>query len=87
MGVGSGSRNLSADGRIYASDWGIDFSTVRFPIRYWHGGRDKNIPASIVARFVQKLPGARLEVLDEDGHYSLPMLRKDEIAGELLGWK
>lgn len=87
VGVGSGSRNLSTDGRIYASDWGIDFSTVRFPIRYWHGGRDKNIPASIVARFVQKLPGARLEVLDEDGHYSLPMLRKDEIVGELLGWK
>jgi pimeloyl-ACP methyl ester carboxylesterase len=86
-GVGSGSRNLSADGRIYASDWGIDFSTVQFPIRYWHGGRDKNIPASIVAKFVQKMPGARLEVLDEDGHYSLPMLRKDEIVGELLGWK
>lgn len=84
-GVTSGARNVSADGNIYSSDWGIDFSKVRFPIRYWHGGQDNNIPAKLVGRFVQKMPEARLEVLEHDGHYSLPMLGNERIVGELLG--
>jgi pimeloyl-ACP methyl ester carboxylesterase len=83
----SGARNASIDGKIYSSDWGIDFSRLAFPVRFWHGGQDRNIPAVLAARFVQKLPHAKLEVLDEDGHYSLPMLRNAEIVGELLGWK
>lgn len=87
VGVTSGVRALSADGNVYSSDWGIDLSSVRFPIHYWHGGRDKNIPASMVERLVQKMPNAKLTVLPEDGHYSLPMLCNEEIVGELLGWK
>lgn len=87
VGVGSGARALSADGNIYSSDWGIDLAQVRFPIRYWHGGQDRNIPAAMVERLVQRLPNAALTVLPEDGHYSLPMLCNEEITGELLGWK
>jgi pimeloyl-ACP methyl ester carboxylesterase len=84
IGVCSPVRALSTDGDIYSSDWGIDFTSVKYPIRYWHGGRDSNIPVTMVERFVQKLPIASLTVLQEDGHYSLPMLCIDMIVGELL---
>jgi pimeloyl-ACP methyl ester carboxylesterase len=84
VGVGSPVRALSLDGDIYSSDWGIDFVRVLYPIRYWHGGRDINIPASMVERFVAKMPNASLTVLPEEGHYSLPMLCIDKIVGELL---
>jgi len=84
VGVGSPVRALSMDGDIYSSDWGIDFSRVLFPMRYWHGGKDSNIPVSMVERFVAKMPNASLTVLPEDGHYSLPMLCIEMIVGELL---
>ena len=84
IGVGSPVRALSTDGDIYSSDWGIDFTSIQYPIRYWHGGRDSNIPVTMVERFVQKMPIASLTVLEEDGHYSLPMLCIDMIVDELL---
>jgi len=84
VGVGSPVRAVSLDGNIYSSDWGIDFSSVQYPIRYWHGGRDNNIPVTMVERFVQKMPNARLKVMEEDGHYSLPLLGSDLIVEELL---
>lgn len=83
-GVNSPVCAVRMDGNIYSSDWGIDFNRVQFPIRYWHGGRDSNIPASMVERFVQKMPHATLTVLEEEGHYSLPMLCNEQIVGELL---
>lgn len=84
VGVRSAVAAVRADGNIYSSDWGIDFGSVKFPIRYWHGGRDSNIPVSMVERFVKRMPNATLTVLEEDGHYSLPMLCNEQIVDELL---
>ncbi len=84
VGVKSPVRAVRMDGNLYSSDWGIDFSGVQFPIRYWHGGRDNNIPVSMVERFVKKMPNATLTVFEEDGHYSLPMLCNEQIVDELL---
>lgn len=80
----SSARGVTTDGNIYTSDWGIDFNEVQFPIRYWHGALDRNIPPALVERFVGQLPNARLSMLDEEGHYSLPLLKNDEIVAELL---
>lgn len=80
----SSARAVTADGNIYTSDWGIDLNEVRFPLRYWHGALDRNIPAALVRRFVSLLPGARLSVLEDEGHYSLPLLKNDAIVEELL---
>ena len=87
VGVGSGAKRLSADGNIYSSDWGIDLGSVRFPVHYWHGVRDKNIPVTMVQRFVERLPNAKLMLLPDDGHYSLPMLCQEQVVAELLGPK
>jgi pimeloyl-ACP methyl ester carboxylesterase len=85
VGVLSGAKQLTADGNVYSSDWGIDLGSVRYPIHYWHGGRDKNIPASMARRLVEKLPAAKLTVLADDGHYSLPMLCNEQILADLQG--
>jgi pimeloyl-ACP methyl ester carboxylesterase len=84
VGVTSSVRSVSTDGNIYSSDWGIDFVKMLFPIRYWHGGRDKNIPVTMIERFVKKMPNANLTVFEEDGHYSLPMLGTEVIVDALL---
>lgn len=83
----SGAKAVSTDGNIYSSDWGIDLETVQFPVRYWHGARDNNIPPALVERFVKRLPQATLTILPEEGHYSLPMLCGGQIVAELVGKK
>ncbi|HEY1050412.1 MAG TPA: alpha/beta hydrolase [Prosthecobacter sp.] len=83
-GLTSAPRAVTTDGNIYSSDWGIDLRSVLYPIRYWHGGQDLNIPHTMIERFVHQIPNARLTILPEDGHYSLPLLESDRILGELL---
>lgn len=83
-GVTSAARGVTEDGNIYSSDWEITFGSVRYPVRYWHGGRDSNIPHTLVERFVRQIPNATLTVLEDEGHYSLPLLHSRKILDALL---
>lgn len=85
VGLESGHRAMTVDGNIYNSDWGIKLETVTYPIRYWHGSLDLNIPASLVQKFTSRLPNATLTIMEGEGHYSLPILRVREILAEQLG--
>lgn len=84
VGLRSGHRAMTVDGNIYASDWGIDLEKVVYPIRYWHGSRDLNIPLSLVEKFTCRMPHARLTVMEGEGHYSLPILCVRSILEEQL---
>lgn len=72
------------DGDIYTSDWGIDFAKVTYPLQYWQGDLDRNIPLGLAEKFVQMLPNAKLTILPGEGHYSLPLLRSQEIVEVLM---
>lgn len=75
---------VRVDGDIYTSDWGIDPKNVTYPLQYWQGDLDKNIPLGLAQKFVQMLPNARLTVLSGEGHYSLPLMRSAEIVAALM---
>lgn len=83
-GLESPARAITDDGNIYSSDWGIELEKVAYPIHYWHGSLDLNIPAALVEKFVQRLPAARLTVVEGEGHYSLPILCTREILKQQL---
>ncbi|CAN5891782.1 alpha/beta hydrolase [soil metagenome] len=72
------------DGDIYSSDWGIDFQKVTYPLQYWQGDLDRNIPLGLAEKFVKMLPNAKLTVFPGEGHYSLPLLRNQEIVEALM---
>lgn len=75
-GVGRGNgRGILADAEIYFQKPGFDPLSVTSPIRYWHGGSDRNIPVSMVRAFTSRIPGAELIVDEDSGHFSLAMLR------------
>ncbi|WP_170157385.1 alpha/beta fold hydrolase [Roseimicrobium gellanilyticum] len=84
-GLESGHRAMTLDGNIYNSDWGIELEKVTYPIRYWHGSLDLNIPASLVQKFTSRIPNAKLVIMEGEGHYSLPALRIREMLSEQLG--
>ena len=85
VGLESGHRAMTLDGNIYNSDWGIALEEVTYPIRYWHGSMDLNIPASLVEKFTRRMPHATLTVVEGEGHYSLPILCTRTILEEQLG--
>ncbi len=72
---GSGGRGVMTDAAIYFQRLGIDPGTVHHPIRYWHGGDDRNIPVAMVREFTRKIAGAELVVDEELGHFSLVIRR------------
>jgi pimeloyl-ACP methyl ester carboxylesterase len=72
------------EGRLYDRDWNLDFLTITVPVRLWHGGRDKHLPAAMSEWVKDRLPNAHLTLKPEDGHFSLPIKRHEEILRDLF---
>jgi pimeloyl-ACP methyl ester carboxylesterase/ribosomal protein S18 acetylase RimI-like enzyme len=70
-----GGPGVMTDAEIYFQPLSVDLAEVRHPIRYWHGGDDRNIPLEMVREFTGKMPGAELMVDEPLGHFSLVMRR------------
>lgn len=78
-------RALRLDGMIYSSDWGFDLGEIQIPVRFWHGDEDWNIPLALAQKTAAQVPNAIFRITPRDGHYSLPLLRADEIVAEMTG--
>lgn len=72
---GCGGRGVIADAAVYFQRPEIDPASVRHPIRYWHGGDDRNIPLSLVREFTRGIAGAELWIDEKLGHFSLVIRR------------
>ena len=81
----AGGRGVMVDSEIYFQNPSFNPSSISHPIRYWHGGDDKNIPASLVEELVATMPNAELTLERELGHFSLAVHRAsaalDYVAG------
>ena len=84
-GVRQGGRGVMTDADIYLKEWRLDWKSIRQPIRYWHGGQDRNIPAGLVRNLVARVPGARLELDEPEGHFSLALRRAPDVMDYLAG--
>ncbi|MEO5912754.1 MAG: alpha/beta hydrolase [Luteolibacter sp.] len=82
-GVKTGGHGVMTDADIYFQPLAWDPRDVRHPIRYWHGGDDRNIPVEMVREFTGKISGAQLDVDETMGHFSL-VLRKAPVALDYL---
>lgn len=72
-----------SDARIYASDWGFDLGAIEVPTAVWCGGQDRLIPVSTLAPY-RAIPGAVWHVLEDEGHFSLPLRHGAAMVAELL---
>ncbi|MES2660776.1 MAG: alpha/beta hydrolase [Verrucomicrobiota bacterium] len=78
-----GGHGVMTDATIYFQPLNFDLTAILHPIRYWHGGDDRNIPVAMVRELTGKIPGALLEVEETMGHFSL-VLRKAPAALDYL---
>ena len=74
---------LMIDAEIYANPWGFDPQTIRIPVRLWHGKRDRSFHWSLAKSFSHRLPRCQLRLVENEGHYSLPIRHMRDILDDL----
>lgn len=67
--------------RLLGRPWGFDPTDIRLPVKIWHGSKDANAPLSAMQWLADRIPGAKLEVLDQKSHFQL-----GGSLGDMLRW-
>jgi pimeloyl-ACP methyl ester carboxylesterase len=80
----NGIRGPLLDGRLYSEAWGVPTDQIRAPVFLWHGQADTIIPASMSEVLLQHIPEARLRILRDEGHLSLPLKHFPKILDSVL---
>ena len=73
------------DAILYAGPWGFAPENIRARLDFWHGEEDANFPHHLAERLAARVPGAHFHLVKDEGHYSLPVRRADEILATLAG--
>lgn len=79
-----GPRAVIGDADIYLSEWGFEVSSIVFPIHLWHGKADRNIAWEYSAQLAKLMPHADTHWLENEGHYSLPIIHNEAILRHAL---
>lgn len=79
-----GSRGAVADLVAAVADWDLAEVSPVVPLQFWHGAADAVVPLEHSRALAARLAGARLQVLAQEGHYSLPIRHGYRILQDLL---
>jgi len=79
-----GLRAAVADGLLYGRSWGFRLEDIRIPTYLWHGEKDVVVPPTMGRYLAKTIPECRATFCPEDGHFSLPFGRLEEILKETL---
>lgn len=58
------------DLRLYLKEFKFNLSEISFPITFFHGEMDKNMPVELVKKMVAQMPNAKLITYVNDAHLS-----------------
>ncbi len=79
-----GVQGPSQDLRIYFASWGFDVRAIEANVVFWHGEQDVVIPSHMSRRLAELVPRCQTIFFENEGHYSLPIARRQEIVQSLL---
>lgn len=71
-----------ADLSLFATDW-WQGRQIQVPSTFWHGRKDKVLPFKMSDKWKEKQPQICLKILEDEGHYSLPLGNAREILLEI----
>ena len=74
---------LMADAEIYAQPWGFPLEEIRVPVRLWHGKRDRSFHWELAQEVAARLLTCTTELVEGEGHYSLPIRHMHRILVDL----
>jgi pimeloyl-ACP methyl ester carboxylesterase len=73
-----------ADAEIYAQPWGFPLEEVRTPVHLWHGTKDRTFSYRLAEAMAERLANCRLHIVENAGHYSLPIRHMQRILRDLM---
>lgn len=80
-----GGRGAAHDLFLYTRSWDVAPESIRVPFHVWHGEQDTTVPVAMGRRLAAAIPGCRARYYADEGHFSLPVRRMDEVLTALLG--
>jgi pimeloyl-ACP methyl ester carboxylesterase len=80
----SSAAGVMADAEIYAEPWGFPLEEVGAPVQLWHGKKDRTFSFRLAEEIAARLPKCELHLVEETGHYSLPIRHTHEILAGLI---
>lgn len=80
----SSAAGVMVDADIYAEPWGFALEEVRVPVRLWHGKKDRTFSFRLAEQIARRLPNCEFHLVEDTGHYSLPIRHTGEILADLL---
>lgn len=79
-----GAEGVMLDAEIYAQPWGFRLEEISTPVRLWHGRKDRSFSYRLAEEMAKRLPNCQLRIVEDAGHYSLPIRNMREILADLI---
>src|SRR3954471_9715044 len=80
----SSAHGVMIDAEIYATPWGFSLEEVRVPVALWHGTKDRTFAPRLAQDVARRLPNCEYHLIEDAGHYSLPIRHIREILADLM---
>ena len=66
-----GSRGVAQDLALLFRPWPFDPGAIHVPVVFFHGARDRTVAVAVARQLTRAVPGSRLRVYEQHGHFSL----------------
>ncbi len=77
-------KGVAWDLRLYLKKFDFNLSQITYPITFFHGEQDKNMPVELVKKMVAQIPNAKLITYKNDAHLSTLCHHFEEAAREII---
>ncbi len=74
-----GRSGVACDMEIYGAGWGFDPAAIPLSVTLWQGLEDPVVQPAMAEYLAARLPACQLQLIDDEGHFSLPIRHMDEI--------
>jgi pimeloyl-ACP methyl ester carboxylesterase len=71
--------------KLYVSDWGLDLHKIKKHVQLWYGAKDVMAPKYRGLYYERTLANSTLNLIENEGHFSLIRNRLEIILSDLLG--
>lgn len=74
---------VMCDAEVYANPWGFPPGEIKVPVRLWHGKLDRSFSWKLAGQLAAKIPNCASHFVENEGHYSLPIMHVKSILADL----
>ena len=82
-GMAAGIEGVRDDDVAVVASWGFDVADLAIPLTVWQGGVDRFVPAAHGHWLADRVSGAKLRLVDDEGHMSLFSYAGEMVSGLL----